>query len=118
MSWAYEGIIGKTLAPDSYYMLLKCESMIGCSSVESSYHDSSITCYLPPQPMVIDVTRVRRSIWIYLCREKTKDALVPPKPNELDMATSTCLSCDWRGTKLKSVPTFGLCRFSVGGTAF
>lgn len=54
----------------------------------------------------------------HLYREKTKDALVPPNPKELDMATSTCLSCDWRGTKLKSVPTFGLCRFSVGGTAF
>lgn len=118
MSWAYEGIIGKRLAPDSYRMILECEAMTGRSSVESSYHDSSSTCYLPPLPMAIDVRRVRRSICIYLYREKTKDALVPPKPKELDMATSTCLSCDWRGTKLKSKPTFGLCRLSVGGTAF
>lgn len=43
---------------------------------------------------------------------------MPPNPNELDMAISTRLSCALKGTKLKSVPTLGLWRFSVGGTAF
>lgn len=47
---------------------------------------------------------------------KTKDELVPPKPNEFDKTTSTCLSCACKGTKLKLAPTFGLCRFNVGGT--
>ncbi len=43
---------------------------------------------------------------------------MPPKPKLLDMATRTCLSCAWSGTKLKPAPTFGLVKLSVGGMAF
>jgi hypothetical protein len=36
----------------------------------------------------------------------------------LDTATLTFFCCAWSGTKLNLAPTFGLCRFNVGGTAF
>lgn len=48
---------------------------------------------------------------------KTKLLFVPPNPKLLDIATRTFFCCAVQGTKLKSKPTSGLCRFRVAGIA-
>src|SRR5262249_57142933 len=48
-------------------------------------------------------------------RRNTRDALVPPKPNELDKTTSMSRLCALCGTKSRGVSTDGLSRLMVGG---
>ncbi len=55
---------------------------------------------------------------IYLNREKTSEAFVPPKPKLFDMTTFSSFSCAFSGTKLNPVPTEGECKFKVGGITF
>src|SRR5712691_1181956 len=49
------------------------------------------------------------------CRRNTSDALVPPKPNELESTTSMLRLRAWCGTRSIGVSTDGLSRLSVGG---
>src|SRR5262249_21511160 len=48
-------------------------------------------------------------------RRNTRDAFVPPKPNELDKTTSMSRLCALCGTKSRGVSTDGLSRVTVGG---
>src|SRR5215813_8335809 len=48
-------------------------------------------------------------------RRNTRDALVPPKPNELDKTTSMSRLCALCGTRSSGVSTDGLSRLMVGG---
>src|SRR5262249_16968858 len=48
-------------------------------------------------------------------RRNTRDAFVPPKPNELDKTTSMSRLCALCGTKSRGVSTDGLSRLMVGG---
>src|SRR5690606_15070870 len=83
-------------------------------------------CSLTPSHVVYTVSSTLENtmdgplslIYNHSSREKTSDALVPPKPKLLDKATLTFFCCAWCGTKLNRDPTSGLFRFSVGGTTF
>src|SRR3546814_1230809 len=48
-------------------------------------------------------------------RRNTSEPLVPPKPNELDTATSIGRGLASCGTKSRSQPSSGSCRLMVGG---
>ena len=48
-------------------------------------------------------------------RRNTREPLVPPKPNELEIATSIGMGCASWGTKFRSQPSSGSSRLIVGG---
>src|SRR5437667_12851808 len=59
--------------------------------------------------------RGTRSATQLATRRKTKDALVPPNPNELDSTTSISRSLERCGTRSIGVSTDGLSKLMVGG---